>query len=178
MKKCIIFISTLFILLSLQLSVFAKNYGNYYPSYLPSPGLIYIDCMTSLGRGCLILNQSYSENSSISCAVNGGLFNNTSSTINCYFIRQNNGNYYYIRFPYLSYPQYRVDSSSSFGQYDYFDLNVTTIYNTNYNFKDYSGSDSQNDNAYFTIFDKSILIFLCIDTLLLSIIMFTGFKSE
>lgn len=177
MKKCIIFISTLFILLSLQFSVFAKNYGNDYPSYLPSPGLIYIDCNTALGRGCLIINKSYSDNSSISCAVNGGLFNNTSSTVNCYFLRKSTGDYFFIRFPYLSYPEYRVDSGG-IGGYTYYDLNVTDIYNSNYNFNDYSGSDSQNDNAYFTIFDKSILIFLCIDTLLLSIIMFRGFKSE
>ena len=61
MKKKIIFIVSLLLALSIPSVVYAEEYGNTYPAYVPVSGGAYIEVQCALGRGTLVFAREYKD---------------------------------------------------------------------------------------------------------------------
>lgn len=134
MKRFICVIAVLVVFLQLMV-VGVYAYGNEYPAYSTVSGGAWVECNTILGRGVLIIPVDY-LNQSLGFTGSGyKLLNCMNSTINGIFICQN-GTQYTVRATRFNYIEYV--SSTGGGGTTYSDLNISTIYNTNMEFVDYT----------------------------------------
>lgn len=123
----------------------AQQYNSNYPSYIPYVGAKFVEVNSSLGVGSLVFSSTLQESSISIGSGSSNLYNSTSSNISGIF-RTAQGVDYNIRATAFNEFQYAVTSGYNT---TYYDLDVTQILSTNIEFKDYSGSDKQNDNYKF-----------------------------
>lgn len=153
----------------------AQQYNTNYPSYIPYVGAKFVEVNSSLGVGSVILSGTLQENSISIGRGSSNLYNCTSSNISGIF-RTAQGVDYNIRATAYNEFQYAVSSGY---QTTYYDLDVSQILATNIEFKDYSGSDKQNDNYKFDtnvsrgLFALSVIQIIQF-TLIIFILLFKG----
>ena len=140
----IIFVAALIFII--PLNAYAAEYGNEYPSYLNYSGGAYIEVQSSIGRGTLILPNTYKSNY-IGFYGNGyNLCNLSNSTLTGRFVLQN-GTTYTARFNAFSTSQYYYESGMT---REYRDLSISKIYNTNCDFIDETTMERYNLIDYFS----------------------------
>lgn len=159
-KKCLSFLSVfigLFIVLSV-FPVYAADYGAVYPQYVKQSNACFIECDTVLGKGSLVFPINYQRDYIGFYGSSGTeVMNLYSSSITGQFVLEN-GTTYTVRAQGFSKFQYQ----SQEGYYNsYYDLNVSTIYNTNVQFSD-SLSDRGNTVFDFSIFESALLSVLIV----------------
>lgn len=144
------------VLIGLFIALFAfpacsMDYGKAYPSYLTQSGGSFIECQTNLGRGTIILPITYKSDYFGFSGTSYNVMNLTSSSLSGYFITSS-GSQYSIYFNPFSTCQYRQDNN----YYNYADLTISQIFNTNVQFIDYSGT-RQNTIASFKPFEIAVI---------------------
>lgn len=133
---------------------FAEDYGDTYPDYVNQSGASFIECQTNLGRGAIVIPINYQCDSIGFSGKQYNPMNITSGTINGYFVLQN-GRTYNVTASAFSTFQYRNDT----GYYQWSDLTVSKIYNTNIQLVDKQG-DRGNTIYNFTPFEWIIVFVL------------------
>ena len=116
---------------------FAEDYGDTYPDYVNQSGASFIECQTNLGRGAIVIPLNYQFDTIGFSGKQYNPMNITSGTINGYFVLQN-GKTYNVTASAFSTFQYRNDT----GYYQWSDLTVSKIYNTNIQLVDKQGDRS------------------------------------
>lgn len=139
-KKILTVLLTLFCVISLPVTAFAAEYGNEYPTYVKYSGGVYIEVQSSIGRGTIVLQDSYKSGIIGFTGNNYYLCNLSNSTITGRFILTN-GTVYTCRFSAFEAPQYQTDSITN-REWRY--LNTTQIYNTNCEFIDNTSLERNN----------------------------------
>lgn len=159
-----IIICSVFGLAFLVTPCFAMTYNNDFPDYVPYAGGAYIEVESSSFQKCTLVFPINSQKNSISFlgSSNSDIVNITNSTINGY-LYTSTGTQYTFRMASLSGVEYRTNSYP----YDWNDLDITQILNTNVVFEDLTDLNRQNDNPYFSTFEKVCLTFGFIAVLLL-----------
>lgn len=130
-------VAILLVITCLSPCVFAEEYSDNYPNYLPTNSCAYIEVQTTqLGQGTLIfsIDKQFDTFSFYQNSYN--ISNQTNSTVSGYFIKKSNSESYTVRLRSLNTLQYQTNSS--FGGSQYADLTVTQILNTNVQFDDLS----------------------------------------
>ena len=155
MKKWLSFLSVfigLFIVFS-AFPVYAADYGTTYPQYVKQSNACFIECDTALGKGSIVLPVNYKRDYIGFYGSTGfDVMNLYSTTISGQFVLEN-GTTYSIRAQGFSKFQYQTDE----GYYNnYYDLNVSNIYNTNVMFSD-NLSDRVNTVFDFSLFEQFLL---------------------
>lgn len=158
MKKCLLFLLTLIICCSFAFPVLAATYGNDFPSYVPVSGGAYIEVESSVGTATLVFPSQY-QNGYFGFAGRSGsnVCNIYGGTISGYLYTAS-GQTYSVRSSYGNLIEWRSNSYP----YDYTDLNITSIKNTNISLIDLSG-DRENtvlDFSPFQIIVVCLLLFL------------------
>lgn len=159
-----IIICSVFGLVVLVTPTYAMTYNNVFPDYVPYAGGAYIEVESSSFQKCTLVFPINSQKDSISFlgSSNSDIVNITNSTISGYLYTKT-GVQYTVRMGSLDTVEYRTNSYP----YDWHELNITKILNTNVVFDDLKGLDRQNDNPYFSTYEKVCLTFGFIGVLLL-----------
>lgn len=139
-KKLLTVLLTLVCVLSLPVTAFAEDYGNEYPTYVKYSGGVYIEVQSAIGRGTIVLQDSYKTGYIGFTGDKYYLCNLSNSTITGRFIL-NNGTVYNCRFSAFEAPQYYYQTGTT-NQWRY--LNTTQIYNTNCEFIDNTSLERNN----------------------------------
>lgn len=128
-------VAILLVITCLSPCVFAEEYSNRFPDYLPTSACAFIEVRTSeLGEGTLIFSID-KQFDTFSFVRNGyNISNQTNSNVSGYFIKKSNKASYTVRLRSLDSLQYQ--QNSGIGGSQYVDLTVTQILNTNVQFTD------------------------------------------
>lgn len=174
MKRVLIFfISLIVFVFGLNITVFAAEYEDNYPNYIPISGGAYIEVKCSLGTAALVFPSEYKNGYFGFVNRSDSAFGNIhSGTINGY-VYTSNGQIYIIRASYGQAVEFRTSNTYP---YDWVDISIRDILNTNIMLIDDTDLNRQNDLIYydFTYFERAILscvIALCITDLVFKIIM-------
>lgn len=157
MKKILsVFLCSVALLTVFVFPASAKTYNDEFPSYIPSSGGTYCEFKNSTFQRCAFVVPIDFQKHSFSFADNSAsnVFNHTRSTISGY-LYTSNGERYDCRFTSQSTLEYRTNGSYNQWQ----SLPMGEILNTNIVFEDLKGLDRQNDNPYFTQYEKVNLTF-------------------
>lgn len=155
--KCLIS-SVIFILLfivSLCFPTYAAEYGKQYPAYLKQSAGCFIECQTNLGKGSIVLPRNYQYEYIGFSGSGSNIMNLQSSSISGQFVLEN-GTSYDVRASGFSTFQY-YSNSGNWGSY--YDLTVSSIYNTNVQFTD-EQSDRGNVIYNFSNYQKFVVVLL------------------
>ena len=154
-------VAIMLVITCLSPCVFAEEYSNKYPDYLPTNSCAYIEVQTTqLGQGTLIfsIDKQFDTFSFYQNSYN--ISNQTSSTVSGYFIKKSNKESYNVRLRSLNTLQYQTNLS--IGSNQYVDLTVTQILNTNVQFDDLSENGRGNTINKVSWENKPIYITLMI----------------
>lgn len=166
MKKIISIFVIVLVLSFSALPCFAVEYSTKFPSYVPISGGAFIEAESSLGKITFICANNYKNNYFGFSGNGNNICNISNSTISGY-IFTTSGNNYQARFTSLGTLEYRTSSGS---YYEYRDVTITKILNTNVTFIDDKG-DRQTDN-YFLSKENILLytlLFVCTSCSVLSL---------
>lgn len=164
-KKILTILLTLVCILSLPVTAFGAEYGNEYPTYVKYSGGAYIEVQSAIGRGTIVLQDSYKNGFIGFTGDKYYLCNLSNSTITGRFILSN-GTEYNCRFSAFEAPQYYYQYGTT-NQWRY--LNTTQIYNTNCEFID---NTSLERNNKIDLFDSDAYKYTAIALGVLQIILF------
>lgn len=147
-------------------SAFAMTYENFYPEYIPYAGGAYVEVNSSNFSkcACVFPIDRQKNTFSFSGSSNTNIVNITSSTVSG-FLYTSSGTRYDCRLTSLSSIEYRDNGYP----YEWHTLNISKILNTNIVFQDLKGLNRQNDNPFFSTYEKVCLSFGFVAVLLLLI---------
>lgn len=159
-KKILTVLLTLVCVLSLPVTAFAEEYGNEYPNYVNYSGGAYIEVQSAIGRGTIVLQDSYKTGYIGFTGDKYYLCNLSNSTITGRFVHSN-GTMYTCRFSAFEAPQYQTNSVTN-KEWRY--LNTTQIYNTNCEFVDETTLERNNKIDLFDSdeYKYSVVALLCV----------------
>lgn len=163
-KKIIIFALTFVCLIMLPFSAQAEEYGTDFPTYINYSGGAYIEVQSTLGRGSLILQDTYKSGYLGFYGSGYSLCNISNSTITGKYVT-NTGTLYNARFSAFGQAQYYYESGVT---REWRDLAVTKIYNTNIGFID--ETSLKRDNKI-DIFDGDVFKYTVVACLFLLIFL-------
>lgn len=143
MKKIISIFSVLLFLVFSALPCFAVEYSTDFPSYVPISGGAFFEVKSSLGQITFICPNTY-KNNYFGFSGNGNNICNISNSTVSGYIYTTSGTSYQARFTSLGNLEYRTSTSS---YYEYKEVTITEILNTNVTFVDDKG-DRQTDNYF------------------------------
>lgn len=143
MKKIISIFAVLLVLSFSVLPCFAVEYSTEFPSYVPISGGAFFEVKSSLGQITFICPDNF-KNGYFGFSGNGNNICNISNSTVSGYIYTASGNSYQARFTSLGTLEYRTSSGS---YYEYRDVTITEILNTNVTFIDDKG-DRQTDNYF------------------------------
>lgn len=158
MKKIISIFAVVLVLVFSALPCFAVEYSTKFPSYVPISGGAFFEVKSSLGQITFVCPNNF-KNGYFGFSGNGNNICNISNSTVSGYIFTSSGNSYQARFTALGTLEYRTSSGS---YYEYRDVTITEILNTNVTFIDDKG-DRQTDNYFLSkenIFLYSLL-FVC-----------------
>lgn len=163
MKKVILVLISAVCMCSFPLTVQAAEYGTDFPDYVKYSGGAYIEVQCSIGRGTIVLQDSYKTGYIGFYSDSYNLCNLSNSTLTGKFV-SSNGTIYNCRFSSYTIPQYYYESGVT---HEWRNLNTTKIYNTNCEFIDLSDRERSNvidvfDNNTYQYTVVGFLILLCI----------------
>lgn len=149
---------------------YAMTYENKFPDYVPYAGGAYIEVNDTTFQKCACVFPIDTQKGCYSFIGDSDtdVVNITSNTVSGY-LYTSSGTRYNCRLSALSPIEYRDNSYP----YDWHELNITKILNTNVVFEDLKGLDRQNDNPYFSTYEKVCLTFgfICVLLLLIRLIV-------
>ena len=143
MKKIISIFAVLLVLVFSALPCFAVEYSTDFPSYVPISGGAFFEVKSSLGQITFVCPNNF-KNGYFGFSGNGNNICNISNSTVSGYIYTASGNSYQARFTSLGTLEYRTSSGS---YYEYRDVTITQILNTNVTFIDDKG-DRQTDNYF------------------------------
>lgn len=143
MKKIISIFSVVLVLVFSSLPCFAVEYSTDFPSYVPISGGAFFEVKSSLGQITFFCPNNF-KNGYFGFSGNGNNICNISNSTVSGYIYTSTGNSYQARFTALGTLEYRTSSGS---YYEYRDVTITEILNTNVTFIDDKG-DRQTDNYF------------------------------
>lgn len=143
MKKIISIFAVVLVLVFSALPCFAVEYSTEFPSYVPVSGGAFFEVQSSIGKITFICPNNY-KNNYFGFSGNGNNICNISNSTVSGYIYTASGTSYQARFTSLGTLEYRTSSSS---YYEYKDVTITEILNTNVIFIDDKG-DRQTDNYF------------------------------
>lgn len=143
MKKIISIFAVLLVLSFSVLPCFAVEYSTEFPSYVPISGGAFFEVKSSLGQITFVCPNNF-KNGYFGFSGNGNNICNISNSTVSGYIFTASGNSYQARFTALGTLEYRTSSGS---YYEYRDVTITEILNTNVTFIDDKG-DRQTDNYF------------------------------
>lgn len=158
MKKIISIFAVLLVLVFSALPCFAVEYSTDFPSYVPISGGAFFEVKSSLGQITFVCPNNFKNGYFGFSGTGNNICNISNSTVSGY-IFAGSGTSYQARFTPLGTLEYRTSSGS---YYEYRDVTITEILNTNVTFIDDKG-DRQTDNYFLSkenIFLYSLL-FVC-----------------
>ena len=164
MKKIISIFAVVLVLVFSALPCFAVEYSTKFPTYVPISGGAFFEVKSSLGQITFVCPNNFKNGYFGFSGTGNNICNISNSTISGYLYTAS-GNTYQARFTSFGTLQYRTGTSS---YYEYIDVTITDILNTNVNFID-DKLDRQTDNYFFDkydIFFFVILIVICFCTVL------------
>ena len=143
MKKIISIFAVVLVLVFSALPCFAVEYSTKFPSYVPISGVAFFEVKSSLGQITFVCPNNF-KNGYFGFSGNGNNICNISNSTVSGYIYTSTGNSYQARFTSLGNLEYRTSSGS---YYEYRDVTITEILNTNITFIDDKG-DRQTDNYF------------------------------
>ena len=143
MKKIISIFAVLLVLVFSVLPCFAVEYSTKFPSYVPISGGAFFEVKSSLGQITFVCPNNF-KNGYFGFSGNGNNICNISNSTVSGYIFTSSGSSYQARFTALGTLEYRTSSGS---YYEYRDVTITEILNTNVTFIDDKG-DRQTDNYF------------------------------
>ena len=143
MKKIISIFAVLLVLVFSALPCFAVEYSTKFPSYVPISGGAFFEVKSSLGQITFVCPNNFKIGYFGFSGNGNNICNISNSTVSGY-IFTSSGNTYQARFTALGTLEYRTSSGS---YYEYRDVTITEILNTNVTFIDDKG-DRQTDNYF------------------------------
>lgn len=155
MKKIISIFVVVLVLVFSALPCFAVEYSTKFPSYVPISGGAFFEVKSTLGQITFVCPNNF-KNGYFGFSGNGNNICNISNSTVSGYIYTSSGNSYQARFTALGNLEYRTSSGS---YYEYKDVTITDILNTNVTFIDDKG-DRQTDNYFLSkenIFMYSLL---------------------
>lgn len=164
MKKITIFFVTLVTCLIAAIPVSAADYGYEYPDYVSVSGGAYVEVKSSLGTVSLVFPSEYKDGYFGFSGSGFNICNIYGGTISGYLYTSNSTRYN-IRASYGSIVQYQ--DNNGYPYYEWHDLNINQILNTNIQFTDLTDLDRQTDFQKYDfsvneIFLYSLLIVLTV----------------
>ena len=158
MKKIISIFVVLLVLVFSALPCFAVEYSTDFPSYVPISGGAFFEVKSSLGQITFVCPNNF-KNGYFGFSGNGNNICNISNSTVSGYIYTASGNSYQARFTALGNLEYRTSTGS---YYEYRDVTITEILNTNVTFIDDKG-DRQTDNYFLSKEDIFLytLLFVC-----------------
>lgn len=162
-KYVVSFLLSLIFAFSIPVTVYAAEYGSEYPDYVKFSGGAYIEVQSAIGRGTIVLQDTYKTGYLGFTGDRYYLCNLSNSTITGRFVTTN-GTVYNCRFSSFEAPQYYQDSGVS-GTWRY--LNTSDVFNTNVELIDLTDKDRGNlidvfDNNEFYYFVVSLMLVLIV----------------
>ena len=152
MKKIISIFAFLLVLVFSALPCFAVEYSTKFPSYVPISGGAFFEVKSSLGQITFVCANNF-KNGYFGFSGNGNNICNISNSTVSGYIYTTSGSSYQARFTALGTLEYRTSSGS---YYEYRDVTITEILNTNVTFIDDKG-DRQTDNYFLS--KENILLY-------------------
>lgn len=143
MKKIISIFAVLLVLVFSASPCFAVEYSTKFPSYVPISGGAFFEVKSSLGQITFVCPNNF-KNGYFGFSGNGNNICNISNSTVSGYIYTSTGNSYQARFTSLGTLEYRTSSGS---YYEYRDVTISEILNTNVTFIDDKG-DRQTDNYF------------------------------
>lgn len=143
MKKIISIFAVSLVLVFSVLPCFAVEYSTDFPSYVPISGGAFFEVKSSLGQITFVCPNNF-KNGYFGFSGNGNNICNISNSTVSGYIFTSSGSSYQARFTALGTLEYRTSSGS---YYEYRDVTITEILNTNVTFIDDKG-DRQTDNYF------------------------------
>lgn len=172
MKKKIIFIVSLLLALSIPSVAYAEEYGNTYPAYVPVSGGTYIEVQCALGRGTLVFAREYKDGYFGFYGSGYSPANISRSTISgTYYTAA--GAKYNARVNAMGEAQYYRETST---RYEWINLNVTKIYNTNVKFEGFK-DDRANIIDLFS-YDPVTYLWLACTVVIILLLMYIAWRSS
>lgn len=158
MKKIISIFAVLLVLSFSVLPCFAVEYSTEFPSYVPISGGAFFEVQSSLGQITFVCPNNF-KNGYFGFSGNGNNICNISNSTVSGYIFTSSGSSYQARFTALGTLEYRTSSGS---YYEYREVTITEILNTNVTFIDDKG-DRQTDNYFLSKEDIFLyaLLFVC-----------------
>ena len=148
-KKTLSIFFALFIAFSVFVfPAYAVEYGTQFPEYVNISGGAFIEAQSTIGKITFVCANNFKDNYFGFSGNGSNICNISNSTISGY-IYTASGNTYQARFTSFGTLQYRTGTSS---YYEYIDVTITDILNTNVNFID-DKLDRQTDNYFFDKYD-------------------------
>ena len=143
MKKIISIFAVVLVLVFSALPCFAVEYSTKFPSYVPISGGAFFEVKSSLGQITFVCPSNFKIGYFGFTGNGNNICNISNSTVSGY-IFTSSGSSYQARFTALGTLEYRTSSGS---YYEYRDVTITEILNTNVTFTDDKG-DRQTDNYF------------------------------
>lgn len=143
MKKIISIFAVFLVFVFSALPCFAVEYSIDFPSYVPISGGAFFEVKSSLGQITFVCPNNFKNGYFGFTGSGNNICNISNSTVSGY-IYTTSGNSYQARFTSLGTLEYRTSSGS---YYEYRDVTITDILNTNVTFIDEKG-DRQTDNYF------------------------------
>ena len=143
MKKIISIFAVVLVLVFSALPCFAVEYSTKFPSYVPISGGAFFEVKSSLGQITFVCPNNFKNGYFGFSGTGNNICNISNSTVSGY-IFTSSGSSYQARFTALGTLEYRTSSGS---YYEYRDVTITEILNTNVTFIDDKG-DRQTDNYF------------------------------
>lgn len=162
------FAVTLVLSLLVPLTAYCADYGQDFPTYIPYSGGAYCEVLSTLGRGSIIVQDTYKTGYFGFSGSGYSLCNLSNVSITGKYIAQN-GSEYSCRFSSFSTAQYYYESGTT---REWRDLNITSIYNTNIEFIDYTDNDRANQ---LDLFDSDPYKYFVVCGVAVQIILFIIF---
>lgn len=158
MKKIISIFAVVLVLVFSALPCFAVEYSTDFPSYVPISGGAFFEVKSSLGQITFVCPNNF-KNGYFGFTGNGNNICNISNSTVSGYIFTSSGKSYQARFTALGTLEYRTSSGS---YYEYLDVTITEILNTNVTFIDDKG-DRQTDNYFLSKEDIFLytILFVC-----------------
>ena len=152
MKKIISIFAVVLVLVFSALPCFAVEYSTKFPSYVPISGGAFFEVKSSLGQITFVCPNNFKIGYFGFSGNGNNICNISNSTVSGYIFTAS-GNSYQARFTALGTLEYRTSSGS---YYEYRDVTITEILNTNVTFIDDKG-DRQTDNYFLS--KENILLY-------------------
>lgn len=143
MKKIISIFAVFLVLVFSALPCFAVEYSTDFPSYVPISGGAFFEVKSSLGQITFVCPNNFKNGYFGFSGTGNNICNISNSTVSGY-IFAGSGTSYQARFTSLGTLEYRTSSGS---YYEYREVTITEILNTNVTFIDDKG-DRQTDNYF------------------------------